>query len=92
MALEIEGSNPSTHPKSAYSSADQSIGLRNRGSRVRIPLGVPLLVVTSSLSDCLPAQHVSMRIIAENQPKTLFGIVGNYYYLHRLLKLIDKIT
>ena len=38
VALEIEGSNPSTHP-CAYSSADKSTGLRSRGSWVRIPLG-----------------------------------------------------
>ena len=38
MALEIVGSNPTVHP-CAYSSADKSTGLRNRGSWVRIPLG-----------------------------------------------------
>ena len=41
VALEIVGSNPTVHPIyfCAYSSADKRIGLRNRGSWVRIPLG-----------------------------------------------------
>ena len=73
MALENEGSNPSAHPMlaslhknrrpceyclCAYSSADKSTGLRNRGSWVRIPLGA--LSASPSFANILPQPPSSL--------------------------------
>ena len=78
VALEIVGSNPTAHPFQlcAYSSAEQSTGLRNRGSWVRIPLGAPAKssgFANILRSSCFPKEHIKRRNRCSRSPDITGG-------------------